>query len=122
MKAELKKEWIRRLRSGAYQQGTGYLRDNSTGEEEYCCMGVLCDIVDPKSWDKNDAGQWNWRQSYELLNRDELDEVHLPIDDQDELMAMNDSAWSEYQQKTLDSHDFDEIADWIDSHVEETVQ
>lgn len=41
MNPEIKVEWIRRLRSGDYEQGRGTLcRDNT-----YCCLGVLSEIA-----------------------------------------------------------------------------
>lgn len=41
MDAELKKEWIDRLRSGRYDQTTGMLRNNLG----FCCLGVLCEVL-----------------------------------------------------------------------------
>jgi hypothetical protein len=38
MKKSVKDEWVRRLRSGDYEQGMGELRF----EDKYCCLGVLC--------------------------------------------------------------------------------
>ena len=53
----LKRKWLAALRSGEYTQGRGFLA-RATGEEneageplhEFCCLGVLCDIVDPNGW------------------------------------------------------------------------
>lgn len=52
MDPEIKAKWIEALRSGKYKQGHSHLRqrDKETGEERYCCLGVLCDIVEPNSW------------------------------------------------------------------------
>lgn len=44
---ELVRAWIKALRGGEYQQGTTYLRNL---ENRYCCLGVLCDIVNPTGW------------------------------------------------------------------------
>lgn len=41
MKPEIKKLWTDALRSGKYQQGTGYL--NRDGK--LCCLGVLCELA-----------------------------------------------------------------------------
>jgi hypothetical protein len=41
-KNELRKQWVEALRSGEYRQGYGTLRNVNN---EYCCLGVLCDIV-----------------------------------------------------------------------------
>ncbi len=43
----LKAKWIEALRSGKYKQGKGVLRYG----DEFCCLGVLCDVVDPKKWE-----------------------------------------------------------------------
>ena len=47
MVPEIKAEWIRRLRSGQYNQGKGALRRKRRTQEkdEYCCLGVLCEIA-----------------------------------------------------------------------------
>lgn len=47
MHAELKQKWVEALRSGQYTQGKGVLR---TGADRFCCLGVLCDLVDPSGW------------------------------------------------------------------------
>jgi hypothetical protein len=41
MKKSIKKLWIDALTSGAYTQGEGALR---SARNEYCCLGVLCDL------------------------------------------------------------------------------
>lgn len=40
MNADVKRIWVKVLRSGNYKQGSHYLRRN----DKYCCLGVLCDI------------------------------------------------------------------------------
>lgn len=39
MNPDIKTEWQRRLRSGEYQQGQGYLKRDGN----HCCLGVLCE-------------------------------------------------------------------------------
>ena len=41
MNEDIKSEWVSALRSGDYKQGIGYLRVDN----EFCCLGVLCDIA-----------------------------------------------------------------------------
>lgn len=37
--------WVAALRSGLYDQCTGYLHNKNSGEKTgYCCLGVLCEI------------------------------------------------------------------------------
>lgn len=42
---ELIKKWVKALRSGEYTQGKKALRDT---ENNFCCLGVLCDITKEK--------------------------------------------------------------------------
>lgn len=60
----LKTEWLAALRSGKYMQGRGFLR---TGKDEFCCLGVLCDIVDKK----NGTSEWKLKKkaaSYSFMD------------------------------------------------------
>lgn len=44
---EIIKQWISVLRTGEYKQGKNYLcRIDSNNKKQYCCLGVLCDILD----------------------------------------------------------------------------
>jgi hypothetical protein len=36
------RQWVRALKSGAYEQGAGYMR---TQDNKYCCLGVAIDIA-----------------------------------------------------------------------------
>ena len=46
---EIKQMWVEKLRSGDYKQGTNALRNR---QDEFCCLGVLCDIVHSDGWKK----------------------------------------------------------------------
>jgi hypothetical protein len=48
MNPELKAKWLEALRSGKYTQGRGRLKTN---DNEYCCLGVLCDVSGKGFWD-----------------------------------------------------------------------
>ncbi len=55
-KIKLIKKWLKTLRSGKYAQTKeGFLREVQEDGQVmgHCCLGVLCDIVDPKGWGKN---------------------------------------------------------------------
>lgn len=43
MRQDIKDQWVAALRSGDYKQGRGALHD--TVSDEYCCLGVLCDLA-----------------------------------------------------------------------------
>ncbi|ALA16090.1 MULTISPECIES: hypothetical protein [Chelatococcus] len=47
MDAEIKARWLEALRSGRYKQGKYRLR---THDDQFCCLGVLCDLVEPERW------------------------------------------------------------------------
>ena len=47
MNKELGEKWADALESGKYKQGYFALR---SCDDEFCCLGVLCDVVDPKGW------------------------------------------------------------------------
>lgn len=47
MNAEIKQRWLDALRSGKYNQGSRVLRSESN---KYCCLGILCELVDPAGW------------------------------------------------------------------------
>ena len=57
MDANLKAQWVAALRSGEYDQGHGALKLKWRGVKGqrsfYCCLGVLCDLIDPDGWDDN---------------------------------------------------------------------
>lgn len=42
MKQEIKDQWVTALESDDYKQGRRVLRNSN---DEYCCLGVLCDIA-----------------------------------------------------------------------------
>lgn len=60
--SDLLSRWITALESGKYEQNHGTMRR----ADSYCCLGVLCDVVDPGAWSKciglsriwGDDGDW----------------------------------------------------------------
>lgn len=96
MDKELKKRWVAALRSGEYNQGRYTLRSR----DGFCCMGVLCDLIDPEGWEEPVPGGFLWRG-----NR-----VHCP------LVASLAPIFVQLNDKSGCS--FEEIADYIDKNVE----
>jgi hypothetical protein len=47
MKKTVANKWIKALRSGKYEQGKNCLR---SFDDKFCCLGVLCDIMDIPHW------------------------------------------------------------------------
>lgn len=57
MTEELKAQWIAALRSGEYNQTRSALKNN----EGFCCLGVLCDVIDNTRWaDDNQTNGYNF--------------------------------------------------------------
>jgi hypothetical protein len=63
MNSEIKTRWIAALRSGEYVQGTGTLRY----EDEFCCLGVLCDLYDPTRWENYQGATHHYANAVAVL-------------------------------------------------------
>lgn len=103
------KKWLKALRSGKYNRTTGLLRRTHKNADVvgHCCLGVLCDIVDPNGWYKNGAHKfsfngWN-RKDDGMISKTFLDSVGLTMEDGRTLARLNDSG----------KYSFDKIADKI---------
>lgn len=71
MKKSDVKKWVKALRSGGYQQGKENLckEDEISGDCDYCCLGVACDILIEGDWVK----QPHWKE-WGIGKHDEYDE------------------------------------------------
>lgn len=92
MDAEIKKKWVEALRSGRYKQGYGRLH----GDNNYCCLGVLCDVIDNTKWYK---GNYSSEFVYVYKNVSCLGhvplslrkEIGMSLDQHNKLCRMNDN-------------------------------
>lgn len=97
MNEELKQQWVEALRSGEYQQTTGCLRDIGG----FCCLGVLCDILDRSCWDVHTDDSYGVTDySYgdgdedALIPADISERIGLPRRVQEDLAELNDHGFS----------------------------
>jgi len=110
--AELKAKWLEALRSGKYDQISGQLRVGNC----FCCLGVLCDIANPKGWDDE---EWNdvvgeedgedygvTRCVSELPDRFRS-RIGMTFEHQERLVRMNDD----------ERKSFSQIADYIEAKL-----
>ena len=111
MKKSLKRAWTDELRSGRKNQGVGCLCRDDT--EEFCCLGVLCDVLKTPYIVADAAGEprvyvygLDSRTGYLPLSL--AAEIGLHDIYQRPLSIMND-----------DGRSFSDIADWIDLHIPE---
>lgn len=116
---KLMRRWVDALRSRKYKQGIGALRvtgPTKRSVDRYCCLGVLCDLHDPKRWnnDNDDDGFYpDAAYSYAIsdsiwgcqndLPVDVMREINLSSLEESVLIAMND-----------DGKKFHEIADYLE--------
>jgi hypothetical protein len=89
---ERRAHWVTKLRSGEYEQITGFLRT----ENGNCCLGVLCDIASPGRWQTGTHADvvFNFvfgASNYDTLPPDSiLAEVGIDQDMADDLAQAND--------------------------------
>lgn len=114
------KEWTDALRSGKYQQGKNFLRRT---DNTYCCLGVLCDLVDSSKWEVSSTDEdgevpvYEYPNNYngfspligdtQMLPTQIAEQFGVHSEVQDILARHNDSGAS-----------FSEIADMIDGGLE----
>lgn len=123
MNSDLKQKWIEALRSKKYQQGSGALRSCplDVHKSEFCCLGVLADIINPDGWKyEYDYERWVWSplQSTEYDNTpfstfchthmgiETRKTINLNREKESVLVAMNDGGRT-----------FDQIADYIEGKM-----
>lgn len=100
MNVDIKKKWIAALLSGKYKQGRDVLRNS---KNEFCCFGVLCDVVDNTKWEESSRGYY-YDLCFKLLPLEIRNKYG--IREIDYLTMMNDSGVS-----------FKEIAKYIKENV-----
>jgi hypothetical protein len=108
VKTALREKWVKELLSGKYKQGTGRLRrtnNKDPARDTYCCLGVLCDILNPDGWDLYNCHTLK-SDDAEYLSEEALKLVGMTRQQQGTLYEMNDNG------KT-----FEEIAAWIKENL-----
>lgn len=110
MNADYKARWLEALRGRKYIQARGYLRLSTDDNKKHCCcLGVLCDLVNPTEWD---ASSLNWGPSYQfrgdegLPDKTVLKETGLTLAKARKLADLNDYG----------DYDFKQIADFIEKN------
>lgn len=101
MDAEIKTKWVEALRSGKYVQGQCGLRVN----ERFCCLGVLCDIIEPDGWGSEILKQTH-NDNDNYPSNGIMKRAGLSIDVALEIAEDNDRGTS-----------FLELADYIEAHL-----
>lgn len=103
---ELKAKWLQALRGGEYAQTREKLRD----DDGFCCLGVLCDLVDPKGWGADEWGDTTFTYNDDEASGSLPSSMNLKFiagKDENKLIAMNDD----------EGKSFSEIADWVEANL-----
>lgn len=106
MDPTVKARWLEALRSGRYRQGLGALRPSST---RFCCLGVLCDILEPEGWRQSSNMDFKHLEFNFMPGQSTYGKAGMTGDemgDMDTLSRMNDEGQS-----------FEQIARWIEENL-----
>lgn len=95
---ELMQKWVAALRSGYYKQGKGKLRPY---EDKYCCLGVLCNLIDPNHWNEIDR-QYVYKDFQSMLPSEDRNNIGIDYGTMALLIKKNDQGET-----------FQEIADYL---------
>lgn len=109
MNPDIKRRWVRALRSGLYVQGTGTLTDSPEGAPStntFCCLGVLACVMHPDARPL-DACETCKDDDDEILSPATLDHAELEPVQMRALVQQNDQ-----EGKT-----FTQIADYIEDNL-----
>lgn len=120
MKEHVMRKWVKALRYGGYEQGTGVLVNK---RDEFCCLGVLCNIAPDSTggWVVQNLGgatSWTFEGSDGRHN-----DAHLPKSVQSWAgMATNSGAIPGLSLVDLNDSEgwkLNRIADYIERHWRE---
>jgi len=109
---EVKTLWLNALRSGEYIQGHGALCRNNSNGPEYCCLGVLCEVLKlPSDKEENDCISY-WEKEYKsrstiCIPHSLACRLTIDADVLTDLVRMNDSK----------NASFKKIANWIEENL-----
>lgn len=105
MNPEIKAKWVAALTSGEYEQTRNYLRRVGNG---YCCLGVLCEVVDPGQWQGGHVSICSYAGKYadggsnpafiSFPPAELLDAAGLKYTEAQTLAALNDKEGASFEQ------------------------
>lgn len=107
----IKDKWLEALRSGNYAQARSALRRRDTSTQDaFCCLGVLCDVIDPTKWhDRTRRNNWDikmYEDCASFIPLSIMESVRLSPEAAGHLAVMNDNG-----------HRFLAIADHIEKYL-----
>lgn len=115
------KAWVKALKSGKYKQTKGALKRKTSHGIGYCCLGVLCSIVEGAEFDKQPDAKGEYSVYYgghsSVANLPDPIAQQLGITNNEEgiLIDMNDG------DKNCSRKKFSTIATWIEKNIIEAM-
>lgn len=109
MKVEYKNKLVEALRSGKYSQ----IERNLRNKDGFCCLGVLCDIVNPELWEKV-----SYSDSYVYYNSNKVtyDQYKLP----EEVSKITGLVWED-SRILAELNDSGKTFEYIAKHIKENL-
>ena len=130
MNKEIKAEWLKRLRSGEYQQAKKQLHTQDDTGDSFCCLGVLCDMHREMTQDgywRSTEYTWYYHTDEDEDNAtlpmsvyewagldDECPNVFIHTPQEGTIAVYNDGGYSRNDKEIIEPHTFSEIADIIE--------
>lgn len=119
MNQDVKRKWVRALKSGKFEQTVEALKDN----EGYCCLGVLCELYQKEH--PQTSFKWTW---YEDRYHFGKEQSYLPkavqkwagLKDSDPFIMFDDYGLGVTKASDANDHDemtFEEIAEAIKKNL-----
>lgn len=98
--------WVKALRSGEFKQARKCLR---SGENNFCCMGVALNLIDPYGWrHPRGNGSVDWRSC-------DTNEIGTSL--REALQIEGTTARRLADMNDLNGASFKQIADWIEANL-----
>lgn len=116
---EILDKWIGALKSGSYKQGRHFLCESDGNDWQYCCLGVLCSILDVPYTLFTNGQKQKYIKLYEGCSRFPPQNI-IKSEDENTLILRRD--WQKTLAKMNDEGStFDEIADFISDNWRTTL-
>lgn len=110
----VKAKWLEALRSGEYKQTQKTLYS----EGAYCCLGVLCDIIEPDAWTTDQYGNTRHNDMLNVPSEDFLLRIGLPEDTDIDVDGMPTGVITHLMNlNDRENKNFNQIADWIEENL-----
>lgn len=119
MDTEVKTKWLDALRSGEYHQGAHYLRSRGGAEDNFCCLGVLCElavaegVIESPLMDEEMIYQYGPGAERSYLPKEVQAWAGLP-DMHGALLSSGDEPWCSLTEMNDQEIPFEEIANVIE--------